>query len=87
MVVESVPEALGAELTQVLPVPTIGIGAGAACDGQILVMHDVLGLDPAWKPRFARQYAQLGQAAQNAFAAFVAEVQTGAFPGAEETFK
>lgn len=87
VVVESVPEALGAELTQVLPVPTIGIGAGPACDGQILVMHDVLGLDPNWKPRFARQYAQLGQAAQNAFAAFVAEVQAGSFPGAEETFK
>lgn len=86
MVVESVPEALGAELSQTLAIPTIGIGAGSACDGQILVMHDVLGLDPHWKPRFARAYAQLGLAAQDAFAAFVRDVKSGAFPGPEETF-
>ncbi len=86
VVVESVPEALGAELSQTLAIPTIGIGAGAACDGQILVMHDVLGLDPHWKPRFARAYAQLGLAAQDAFAAFVRDVKSGTFPGPEETF-
>ena len=87
VVVESVPDALGAELTRGLSIPTIGIGAGAHCDGQILVMHDVLGLDPNWKPRFARQYAQLGAAAQQAFSAYVKDVRDGRFPSAEETFK
>ncbi|MDX2019399.1 MAG: 3-methyl-2-oxobutanoate hydroxymethyltransferase [Deltaproteobacteria bacterium] len=87
VVVESVPEALGQELTQRLHVPTIGIGAGANCDGQILVMHDVLGLDPHWKPRFARQYAALGQQAQAAFAAYADDVRHGRFPSNDETFK
>lgn len=87
VVVESVPESLGAEITSALSIPTIGIGAGAACDGQILVMHDVLGLDPDWKPRFARRYAQLGHAVRAAFLAYVADVREGSFPAAEETFK
>lgn len=87
IVVESVPEALGRELTQRLHIPTIGIGAGADCDGQILVMHDVLGLDPHWKPRFARQYAKLGEQAQAAFGAYAEDVRQGRFPAAAETFK
>jgi 3-methyl-2-oxobutanoate hydroxymethyltransferase len=87
VVVESVPEALGRELTQRLHVPTIGIGAGAVCDGQILVMHDLLGLDPHWKPRFARQYANLGEQAQAAFAAYADDVRHGRFPSPDETFK
>lgn len=87
VVVESVPESLGREITDTVSVPTIGIGAGPGCDGQILVMHDVLGLDPDWKPRFARRYAQLGQAAKAAFGAFVADVQQGTFPGPDESFK
>ena len=87
VVVESVPDSLGSELSKLLSVPTIGIGAGAGCDGQILVMHDVLGLDPNWKPRFARQYAQLGVAAQEAFSAYVKDVREGRFPAEAETFK
>jgi len=78
---------LGSELSKLLSVPIIGIGAGAGCDGQILVMHDVLGLDPNWKPRFARQYAQLGVAAQEAFSAYVKDVREGRFPAEAETFK
>lgn len=87
VVVESVPDSLGSELSKLLSIPTIGIGAGADCDGQILVMHDVLGLDPNWKPRFARQYAQLGVAAQQAFSAYVTDVREGRFPSIDETFK
>lgn len=87
IVVESVPEALGRELTNALSIPTIGIGAGLDCDGQILVMHDVLGLDPNWKPRFARQYAQLGAAATQAFANYVQDVREARFPATQETFK
>ncbi|MBC8132099.1 MAG: 3-methyl-2-oxobutanoate hydroxymethyltransferase [Deltaproteobacteria bacterium] len=87
IVVESVPRALGAEITASVLALTIGIGAGAACDGQVLVMHDLLGLNPSWKPRFARQYADLGQQAQHAFAAFADDVRTGRFPAGEETFE
>lgn len=86
IVVESVPQALGTELTRVLAVPTIGIGAGAACDGQVLVMHDLLGLDPSWKPRFVRRYAELGATAERAFATFIGDVRAGRFPSPEEAF-
>ena len=61
MVVECVPTSLAEKITQAVKVPTIGIGAGAGCDGQILVTHDMLGLDEL-HPRFAKQYADLGQA-------------------------
>jgi 3-methyl-2-oxobutanoate hydroxymethyltransferase len=66
---------------------TIGIGAGPSCDGQVLVMHDVLGLDPDFKPRFARRYAELGAAAEAAFSAYAADVRAGRFPGSDESFK
>ena len=87
MVVESVPRALGAEITAAVSALTIGIGAGAACDGQVLVMHDLLGLDPRWKPRFARRYGDLGEAARRAFAAFAADVREGRFPSEDESFE
>jgi 3-methyl-2-oxobutanoate hydroxymethyltransferase len=87
MVIESVPRALGGEITAAVPAVTIGIGAGAACDGQVLVMHDLLGLDPQWKPRFARRYATLGAEATRAFAAFAADVRNGQFPAEEESFE
>jgi 3-methyl-2-oxobutanoate hydroxymethyltransferase len=85
MVVENVPPSLAAAVTQAVAVPTIGIGAGAACDGQVLVMHDLLGLDPDWSPRFARRYAELGRAAMAAFAAYAADVRSGKFPSEKET--
>jgi 3-methyl-2-oxobutanoate hydroxymethyltransferase len=86
MVLESIPAALATEITATVDVPTIGIGAGPGCDGQVLVMHDLLGLDPDWSPRFARRYAELGQAAQKAFADFAADVRAGCFPGKKESF-
>ena len=86
MVLESIPSALAAEITAAVPVPTIGIGAGPSCDGQVLVMHDLLGLDPDWSPRFARRYAELGRAAQKAFADYAADVRAGQFPSKKESF-
>jgi 3-methyl-2-oxobutanoate hydroxymethyltransferase len=84
IVVENVPPALAEAVTQAVPIPTIGIGAGAACDGQVLVMHDLLGLDPDWSPRFARRYAELGRDAIAAFSAYVADVRAGHFPSQKE---
>jgi 3-methyl-2-oxobutanoate hydroxymethyltransferase len=86
MVLESIPAPLAAEITAAVAVPTIGIGAGASCDGQVLVMHDLLGLDPDWSPRFARRYAELGRTAGKAFADFAADVRAGRFPSKKESF-
>ena len=87
VVVENVPPTLAAAITQAIAVPTIGIGAGPACDGQVLVMHDLLGLDPDWSPRFARRYAELGREAIAAFSAYAADVRAGKFPGEKESAK
>ncbi|MEO8433218.1 MAG: 3-methyl-2-oxobutanoate hydroxymethyltransferase [Acidobacteriota bacterium] len=86
LVLECVPEGLAAEITRDLPVPTIGIGAGAACDGQVLVFHDVMGLTGAATPRFARRYAELAPVIEEAARAFAKDVKTGAFPSAAESF-
>jgi 3-methyl-2-oxobutanoate hydroxymethyltransferase len=86
VVVETVPQALAAEITRAIPALTIGIGAGPDCDGQVMVMHDLLGLEPAWKPRFVRRYAEMGKAVGEAFAAYAADVRAGRFPGAGESF-
>jgi 3-methyl-2-oxobutanoate hydroxymethyltransferase len=87
LVIESVPRALAAEITGAVRALTIGIGAGPACDGQVLVMHDLLGLNPDWKPRFARRYADLGAEALRAFGAFFDDVRAGNFPGDGESFE
>src|SRR3954454_14001007 len=86
IVIETVPQALAAEITRAVPAVTIGIGAGPDCDGQVMVMHDLLGLEPAWKPRFVRRYAEMGKAASEAFAAYAADVRAGRFPAAGESF-
>lgn len=86
IVLEAVPHALAAEITRAVPAVTIGIGAGVDCDGQVMVMHDLLGLQPAWKPRFVRRYAEMGKAVGEAFAAYAADVRAGKFPAAEETY-
>jgi 3-methyl-2-oxobutanoate hydroxymethyltransferase len=86
VVVECVPVAVGADVTAAIPIPTIGIGAGPACDGQVLVWHDVLGLYNGLKPKFAKRYAELGEAAAAALAAYAAEVKAGTFPGPEHGF-
>ncbi len=86
IVIETVPAPLAAEITAAVAVPTIGIGAGAACDGQVLVMHDVLGLDPNFGARFVRRYAELGREAERAFAAYAADVRSGRFPSPDESY-
>jgi 3-methyl-2-oxobutanoate hydroxymethyltransferase len=85
VVLEGVPETVGAAITDALDVPTIGIGAGPACDGQVLVFHDVVGLN-ARVPKFVRRYAELGDAATAAVAAYAADVRSGAFPADAEVY-
>jgi 3-methyl-2-oxobutanoate hydroxymethyltransferase len=85
VVLEGVPETVGAAITDALDVPTIGIGAGPACDGQVLVFHDVVGLN-ARVPKFVRRYGELGEAATAAVAAYAADVRSGAFPADAEVY-
>jgi 3-methyl-2-oxobutanoate hydroxymethyltransferase len=86
IVLEAIPAALGAEVTTQLHIPTIGIGAGAACSGQVLVVYDMLGIYPGKKARFVKDFmAGAGSIAQ-AVASYVAEVKSGAFPTAEHSF-
>ncbi len=86
LVLECMPAALAERITGSVSVPTIGIGAGPSCDGQILVIHDMLGLYDALSPKFVKRYADLGQATSEALAAYRNEVETGAFPGAEHCY-
>jgi len=86
VVLECVPDTLAAQITREIPVPTIGIGAGAACDGQVLVFHDVMGLTRDFSPRFVRRYADLSSAIEEAARAFTKDVKSGAFPSAQESF-
>jgi 3-methyl-2-oxobutanoate hydroxymethyltransferase len=87
IVLEAMPHALAAEITRTVPVLTIGIGAGPSCDGQVMVMHDLLGLEPAWKPRFVRRYAEMGKAVGDAFAAYADDVRAGRFPSDQESYE
>lgn len=87
VVVESVPADIGAKLTAAVAIPTIGIGAGASCDGQVLVFHDMMGLFPDFKPKFAKRYADLGAAGKAAVEAYCREVRDGSFPAAEHSFR
>ena len=80
VVLECIPLDLAAEITQALAIPTIGIGAGVHCDGQVLVLHDLVGFNDAWTPRFAKRYAELGRAVVEAAQTYVAEVKGGTFP-------
>ena len=86
MVLECVPSALGAEITGAVGVPTIGIGAGPDCDGQILVSHDLLGLHTDHVPKFVKQYAHLGSDMQAAFEEYKREVEGGVFPSGENAY-
>ena len=86
IVLEGVPDLVARRITELVPVPTIGIGAGRWCDGQVLVLHDVLGLQDGIRPKFVRRYASLKQDGTAALAAFAADVRSGAFPGEEETY-
>ena len=85
-VIEGVPDVVGAAVTEAVDVPTIGIGAGPACDGQVLVFHDLLGLGSRTPPKFVRQYADVGRIATEAVAAFADDVRTGRFPSDAESY-
>ena len=87
VVVEGTVEPVARRITEALSTPTIGIGASAACDGQILVTEDVLGLFDAFKPRFVRRYAELGDRVTEAVAAYASDVRAGRFPGPENLFQ
>jgi 3-methyl-2-oxobutanoate hydroxymethyltransferase len=86
VVLEMVPAELAAEVTAALHIPTIGIGAGADCDGQVLVCNDLLGFDTSFRPRFVKRFAELQDPMTEAVAAYVAEVRAGTFPGPEHAF-
>lgn len=86
VVLECVPSTLAAEITREIAVPTIGIGAGPDCDGQVLVFHDVMGLTRDLRPRFVRRYADLSAAIEEAAKGFTRDVKSGGFPTAEESF-
>ncbi len=87
VVLECVPAPLAAAVTAELTIPTIGIGAGSGCDGQVLVVHDMLGLLEGTRPKFARLYADLGETIRTAAANYVRDVKNGTFPGPSESFR
>ena len=86
IVLEGIPRELGAEVTHALSIPTIGIGAGLECDGQVLVLHDLIGLSFGKPARFVRRYAEVGEAIRTAVASFGEDVRAGRYPSAEETY-
>jgi 3-methyl-2-oxobutanoate hydroxymethyltransferase len=86
IVLEAIPSDLAAEISRAIPIPTIGIGAGVGCDGQILVTNDLLGLFEDFKPRFVRRYAHLAEEMRNAFTRYTEDVRARRFPSAEESY-
>lgn len=86
VVLEGIPSELAERITQAIVIPTIGIGAGPACDGQVLVCYDFLGMYPSLKPKFVKHFAELGASIVSATADYVREVQQGAFPSAAHSF-
>jgi 3-methyl-2-oxobutanoate hydroxymethyltransferase len=86
IVLELLPSALAKRITAALTIPTIGIGAGAGCDGQVLVLHDMLGLNEMFNPKFLKRYAELGEAVRAAVRSYAAEVRDGTYPGPEHSF-
>jgi 3-methyl-2-oxobutanoate hydroxymethyltransferase len=86
LVLEAVPSPVAARITDALEIPTIGIGAGPDCDGQVLVWHDLLGLYDGHAPRFVKRYADLAPSIRDAIELYAADVRTGAFPAAQHTY-
>ena len=86
MVLEKIPASLAGEVSASLHIPTIGIGAGVNCDGQVLVMHDMLGINTEFKPRFLRQYAKLSEQITNAVQQYIIDVKEESFPGEGESY-
>jgi 3-methyl-2-oxobutanoate hydroxymethyltransferase len=87
VVLELVPAALAGRISRSLTIPTIGIGAGPQCDGQVLVLHDMLGLNEQFAPKFLKRFAELGQAVREAVRAFAGEVRDGKYPAKEHSFE
>lgn len=86
IVLEKIPSELARRVTAAVPVPTIGIGAGAGCDGQVLVVYDMLGLTEEFKPRFVRRYGEMAEGMRAAFRRYIADVKGGEFPRREESY-
>jgi 3-methyl-2-oxobutanoate hydroxymethyltransferase len=87
LVLELVPAALARRVSLTLTIPTIGIGAGAGCDGQVLVLHDMLGLNERFRPRFLKHYAELAEQVRRAARTYADEVRAGRYPGDEHSFE
>jgi len=86
IVLEGVPDEVARMITGSIDIPTIGIGAGPGCDGQVLVLHDVLGIEDRIRPKFVRRYADVRSLSVEALAAYAADVRSGAFPAAAESY-
>ncbi len=86
IVLEKIPAKLAHNITNTLSIPTIGIGAGAHCDGQILVLYDMLGIFDEFQPKFVRRYAELGSEIRSAVKKYIQDIQSGGFPDAEESY-
>jgi 3-methyl-2-oxobutanoate hydroxymethyltransferase len=87
MVLELVPASLAESVSRAVSVPTIGIGAGPGCDGQVLVLHDMLGLNEGFNPKFLKLYADLATTVRAAAGAFATDVRSGRYPGKEHSFE
>lgn len=86
MVLEKIPTAVSKEISESIDIPTIGIGAGPFCDGQVLVSHDMLGIFDKFKPRFVRRYANMSREMRDAFAKYTEDVKSGNFPSEDESY-
>jgi 3-methyl-2-oxobutanoate hydroxymethyltransferase len=86
IVLEKIPATLAKKVTQSIPVPTIGIGAGPHCDGQVLVVYDMLGMTEEFKPRFVRRYTEMAQIMRKAFTSYIEDVKSGSFPTKKESY-
>jgi 3-methyl-2-oxobutanoate hydroxymethyltransferase len=87
IVLELIPAELAARISKSLTIPTIGIGAGPGCDGQVLVLHDMLGLNEQFAPKFLKHYAKLGESVREAARGFAADVRDGKYPGKDHSFE
>ena len=83
---EKIPATLAKEVSESLHIPTIGIGAGGHCDGQVLVMHDMLGINTEFNPRFLRKYLNLSELINNAVSQYIADIKSGDFPNEKEQY-
>jgi 3-methyl-2-oxobutanoate hydroxymethyltransferase len=87
VVLECIPSELAKLITERLEIPTIGIGAGNGCDGQVLVYHDMLGMFSDFTPKFAKKFADAGEVMKSGFREYISEVKSGEFPAEEHSFK